>query len=336
MASAKTRAYASHSCLIKAATLIGIDAEEAAPDRLIQHLVTTDLLVAVGVKFLASIGPEFHGVDQFGVGTVGPAEHVEHLVGLGGYRDRDARQSVDPPAFLAAGHVVTHQLPRASDDHLIDSVDLANHRCRVASREALASRLPNLLAGLAIQGQEKRVDVVVFVQDQQLAGKHGRTVGSVFVLERPQLVFPNVVASKIVAEQTVAAEINVDPLTIAGGSTRCRAAGLVVALQIVYHHGAPPAQLAGLPIERQRRQLVAFVGRHENQFVGYTGRRVSGTERLAPEVICLATEIGGELTGIVGRDTAMTAEVGDCLVGKQHRAQRCNDDRQQNGTRLHR
>src|SRR5437867_6537495 len=97
-------------------------------------------------------------------------------------------------------------------------------------------------------------------------------------------MFPDRFAIEVVTDQTVAAEENKQPLTVARGSGRCRTADGMRLFDARGHKGASPKDLPGALVEGDRGQFLqpGAVTSQKNSALVQDRRRVSWIQRHAP------------------------------------------------------
>src|SRR3989442_15686222 len=97
-------------------------------------------------------------------------------------------------------------------------------------------------------------------------------------------MFPELFAIEIVADQTVTAEENKQPLAVARGSGRRRTADGMRLFNVRGCDGAAPERLPGLLVEGDRGQFFrpGAVTSQKNSATAQDRRRVSGIQRHPP------------------------------------------------------
>lgn len=188
-------------------------------------------------------------------------------------RDRcrvdDPRQAVEAPQLLTGLKVVAGQLQRAGHDHLLAAVGFPDDGRGVAASKTIAGRLPDRLAGGRVDTQQEAVEIVVFVQQQLAVHQHRRTGRTEFILKRVHRPGPEWFAGQVVAQQTVTAEHDINPLAIAGRRAGRGAAGGMIRFEPRGGGGLRPTDLAGRPVQRHGVELL----------IGVEGRQIDGVSR---------------------------------------------------------
>ena len=170
-----------------------------------------------------------------------------------------------PPQLLARLQVVCHHSIGAGHDYLGLAAGRAKNPCRPVAPGRLGPvRLPNLLAGLGIERDQVRADLLI-AHDQELAvgDNRGRSV-PVLIDERTHGVPPQLIAFEVIRQCPEVPEENEHALPVRDWRRRSRAVCPLEMLAPRPRGLADPEHLAGVAIQGQNEQLFVFVGGQED------------------------------------------------------------------------
>ena len=251
------------------------------------------------------------------------------------------REAAHPPETLARRGRVAGEEERARHDDLeLAAFGMVEHGRRVAASRGRPLGPPGRLAGPGVHGQDVGVPLLVDHEDHVAGGENRRGAHAVDVVEGTEGMAPEFFAVGGVAEEPEVAEEDPDAVAVGDRGRRGGPVAVVERLGPRPRRLASPEFRAGLAVERDRVERVAFRGREEDPLRAQHRRRVAGRDLRPPEEVAVGSDLdrqGARLDGAAAVRSAEARPVGGLGPGERRESEdgqeRERDGRQESGSR---
>ncbi len=294
----------SHSVLVNYAVGIEIGDAEPAVRRPLGELSLRERAVLVGIRGRPHLVRRRQRNLPAGI-ALGRAVSIDKDDVAGDYRRGldFPREPAHPPELGAVRGIVRGQQERAWQQDLIAPVRSApDDRRRVTAGRFGPRRLPALLAGFLVHGEQMRSAALIDREQQQVVVDHRRRAHAVDVVERTERQLPELLAGQVVRDEAVVGEEHVERVRFHRDRRRRRIVALVDRRPRLRRRCAFPDRLSRRAIERHRHQRLLPHAGQIDAIAEQDRRRVPERQLHAPQQVLLRPELGRHI--LRGRNAA--------------------------------